>query len=55
MNPYSIINGFDQWFDSNLEILEDCFNPIAQGEFDSLEDFAVEVFFELQSLYYSIP
>jgi hypothetical protein len=49
MNPYSIIIGFKEWFDSNIEILKECFTPIAQKEFDSLEDFAVEVFFELQS------
>jgi hypothetical protein len=41
-----IVIGFEEWFKANFNDLVQAFTPEAEHLFDTLEDFAVEIFFE---------
>lgn len=43
----SLVPGFTKWFEDNLSNIKDCFDKVAQEQFD-LESFALEIFFESQ-------
>jgi len=40
--------GFKDWFISNFQVLTDCFTQDAEDLFETIEDFAIEVYLELK-------
>jgi hypothetical protein len=42
-----LIRGFEDWFHNHFKELIESYDAMAQELFDSLEDFAVELFFEI--------
>ena len=43
----TLIRGFKDWFLANLVEIRDAYTAEAQELFDSIEDFAVELWFEI--------
>jgi hypothetical protein len=42
----TLINGFQDWFKANEAAIRECFTPLCEELFETLEDFAVELYFE---------
>jgi hypothetical protein len=43
------INGFVDWYVTNFETVQPLFTEEVKELFDSVEDFAIEIFFELKT------
>jgi hypothetical protein len=43
-----LIKGFAQWFNDNQKEITESFTPEAAELFDTLEDFAVEIYCEIK-------
>lgn len=46
------LNGFVEWFTQNLQEIQNQFSPELKNEFETLEDFAVELYCEIISPFF---